>query len=103
MFQFSNFMAPAGKLRVMGNQDQGLVFFFNQVKQQCGNFIPGLDIQIARGLVCQQEFGLDDQGSCDGDSLAFTAAELCWRMVLPVRKTDFFQYVIHAVGDIILL
>ena len=64
---------PLGSVRVVRHHDNRLAVVAVQRLQQIENFVARLAIEIARGLVAQEQRGIGDDRPGDADALLLTA------------------------------
>jgi hypothetical protein len=95
-------LALTGKIWVVGHKDEGLIFLFHEIKQQPDNGFPGLKVEVARGFVGKKESWFAHKGPGNGDPLAFTAAQLAWKVVLAIFQPHIFKHLIGFFYDTIL-
>ena len=82
--------AVGGDVEFVGDHDDGdarVVEFLEQPH----DLDAGAGVEIAGGLVGQDEFRLVDQGAGDGDALLLSAGKLAGMMVTPVAQADLLQ------------
>ena len=60
-------------------------------EQQIGNFVPGLAIEVAGGLIGEQNGRTTIEGSGQRDPLLFTAGELCRQVVQAFAKPQLLK------------
>ena len=65
-----------GDLGVVRGDDQRHLFFGAKILEQLNDFAAGVGIEVAGGLIGQQQFRLVDEGAGDGDALLFAAGKL---------------------------
>ncbi len=75
----------------MSDEDQGGAVFAIKREQQIGNFIPGLAIEVAGGLIGEQNGRTTIEGPGKRDPLLFTAGELCWQVVQAFAKPQLLK------------
>jgi hypothetical protein len=57
-----------------------------------------MGVEITRGLVGEENTGIVDQGSCNGDSLLLAATELGWQMMQTLSQTDTLEQCLTALA-----
>src|ERR1035438_1234193 len=67
-------MGIFGDVRLVGDQDNGVAVGVQSVKEG-HDLQAGLGVQVAGGLVGEDDGGAVDQGTCDGDALPLAAGE----------------------------
>jgi hypothetical protein len=87
---------PAGKIRVMGSDQRGDVFGADDTDQFRKHDVGGGDIEIAGGLIRQQQGGFVGERSGDRDALLFTARKFAGQMAGAGRVTSFPSHRPHA-------
>ena len=73
-----------------GHQDASA--FRREVVQELQDALCGLRVEVAGGLVGQDEFGGVEEGPGDGEALAFSSAELMGPLVALVFQPDGFEH-----------
>ena len=86
-------LAAAGQIHIVGDDDKGGVgasgvFFRLPCQQQIDDFGAGGGIEVAGGLVGEDDGGARGQRSGNGDALLLSARKLRWIMVQAVGKAD---------------
>ena len=76
---------------VMGHHHQGGVVLAVETKQQFDHRLPGLAVEVAGGLVRQQQAGAGHEGTGNGDPLLLAAGEARRQVVQPLSQTDLGQ------------
>ena len=80
-----------GRVRVVRHHDDGLAVVAVERLQQVENLVAGLAIEIARGLVAQQQRRIGDDGARDADALLLAAGELTRIVLGAIGQPDDFQ------------
>src|ERR1700690_2622595 len=81
-------LAASGQGRIMGDQHQSAAMAGRQLEHQVDDLAPGLAIQIARGLVGQQQAGLDGKGAGERHALLLAAGKLSGIMGEAMLQAD---------------
>lgn len=75
----------------MSDEDQGGTVFAIKREQQIGNFVPGLAIEVAGGLIGEQEGRATVKGPGQRHPLLFTAGELRRQVVQAFAKPQLLK------------
>ena len=65
-----------GDVGVMGDQNNGDAFLFVESPEKFQHFFTGLGVEVAGGLIGEQDGGIIDQGPGNGHPLLLPAGEL---------------------------
>ena len=76
----------AGRLGIVGDHDDGLAVLAVEVLQQAQDLLGGLAVEVAGGLVADQQGRVGDDGAGDGDALLLAAGELGRFVLLAVGE-----------------
>jgi len=91
VFHDVEFIAGPGDLFVMGDDDRGQALALMEVPDKAHDRLTRLPVQVAGGLVGEQEFRLVDQSPGDGDALLFSAREKAGLLAGSVREEDLVE------------
>ena len=80
-----------GRARVVRHHDDRLAVVAVERLQQVENLVARLAIEIARGLVAQQQRRVGDDGAGDADALLLAARELPRIVLRAFGEADDFQ------------
>ena len=86
----SEFDAAIGELadgRIVGDHEDGVAFAVEIAQQANHGFFVGF-VEIAGGLVGENQLGMIDQRASDGDTLLFAAGKLRGKMVEAFAEAD---------------
>jgi hypothetical protein len=86
-----NLSAAPGEVRVVGHEDEGGAGGAVQVEEHVDDPMGGIAVEVAGGLVGEEQFGLRDEGAGDGDPLLFAAGELDGIVIGAVLEPDLFE------------
>src|SRR6202035_4754819 len=75
VFDVDHAVGVFGDIGLVGYEDDGIAFFVEAVEEG-HDLDAGLGVEVAGGLVGEDDGGVVDQGAGDGDALALTAGEL---------------------------
>lgn len=75
----------------MSDEDQGGAVFAIKREQQIGNFVPGLAIEVAGGLIGEQNGRTPIEGPGQRHSLLFAAGELRRQVVQAFAKPQLLK------------
>lgn len=75
----------------MGHQNQRRTVLAVEGKEQIGNPVPGLPVQIAGGLVGEQQRGLAVKGPGERHSLLLAAGKLCRKVMKALAEPKLFE------------
>ena len=89
-----------GDVGIVGDHEDGMASAVELAEQADDDFLVGL-VEIAGGLVGQNELGLIDQRTSDGDALLLSTRELRGKVREAMPQTDAFEGVggLRFVGD----
>jgi len=88
--EFDTAAGVAGDVHVVGDHEDGVAGLVEFAKDVDDDFFVGF-VEIAGGLVGEDEFGLIDERSGDGDSLLFTAGKICGEMFEAIGEADTLE------------
>ncbi len=91
-----------GNRRIMGNDDDGYLFFRIQADKKLHDLRADLRVQGASRLIGQDDARFSDQGPGDGYSLLLSAGELIRLVTAPVPQADLVQDSLHASLDLLV-
>ena len=83
-------------LVVVGGSDHGHTQLAAEMAQQLDDFFAGIQIEIGRWFVGQNNGGRVDQGAGDGDALLLAAGEFTGPVVEPVLEANAFKHLARA-------
>jgi hypothetical protein len=86
-----------GDVGLVGDEDDGVALGVEFVEEG-HDLVAGLGVEVAGGLVGEDDGGLVDQGAGDGDALALAAGELVWFVHHAGAEADGFEDVFGAGG-----
>jgi hypothetical protein len=66
-----------------------------QLAEQCHDLFAGARVEVAGGLISQQQFWLINQGTSNGHALLLAAGNLVWTRAMVFAQSHFLQ---HYVG-----
>src|SRR5690606_22475892 len=89
-----------GGLGVVGDHDDGLAVFAVEHLQQAEDLVGGLAVEVAGGLVADQQGGVGDQGAGDRHALLLAAGELAGLVPGALGQTDQAQRHLGAPGPL---
>ena len=79
-----------GEGGVVGDHDDGVAEGVN-ITEFFHDDVGGAGVEVAGGLVGEDEAGVGDEGAGDGNALLLTAAELPWHVVLTFLEMEMFK------------
>ena len=88
--EFDAATGVAGNVDIVCDHEDGVAGFVELAKNIDDGFFVGF-IEIARGLVGEDELGLIDERASDGDALLFTAGEIGGEMREAVGEADALE------------
>ena len=83
----------------VGDDHEDAAHLLLQFGEERENLPGGCFIEVAGGLVAEQQFGLADEGAGDGDALLFAAGELGGEVIDARGEAGAFDEVFRAVDD----
>ena len=86
IMQSNDPVAETRRLRVMRHHEKCAAVFLLELVEKAKDLLSGGGVEIARGLIAQQQGRTKDQRARDGDSLALSAGEFIGTVRCP-----FFQ------------
>jgi hypothetical protein len=87
-----------GEALVVRGDEGGTAFAADQVQEFAEDRVRGVLVEIASGLVGEEDGGLVDDGSGDGDALLLSAGQLRWTVVEPVGKAERAKQLLRTVA-----
>src|SRR5579884_2575660 len=69
LLERKNTVRAAGKVEIVSDVNRGKPASAMQILQQAHDHFAGPEVQVAGGLVSQQNFGVTDQGARENDAL----------------------------------
>jgi hypothetical protein len=81
-------LSAGGDQGVVGDHHDGFVVLANEFFEEGHDFIGAFAVEVAGGLVAEEEGGVGDDGASDGDALFLTARELAGEVIHAVGKAD---------------
>src|SRR5689334_3732208 len=69
---------------------------FRDTREQIHHCVTVCRIEVACGLVRENQLWIRDERACDGDALLLAARELLWQMPRAMPDPDAFQRFRHA-------
>jgi hypothetical protein len=81
-------VATGGQAAVVSDQQQCCTGTLAQVEQQVDDSLAGCMVEVAGGLVCQQQGGFGGEGACQGGTLLFAARKLTRKVRQSVAEAD---------------
>ena len=84
-------VGAAGGPRIVRDQQDRLAERPAKLRQQVEDFVGGMGVQVAGGLVGHDERGVGDDGPGDAHTLLLAAGELARAMIHAVGEADQFQ------------
>src|SRR5207245_4868078 len=81
-------IGPARQVGVVGRDQEGDAALGLEPCEQIVNNLASLRVEVARGLVGQDQRGTIDEGACDRDPLLLAARQLARAAVHPVGQAD---------------
>ena len=93
MASFKTDQAPAamGQAFVMGHQHQGGAVLLVQFKEQVGDALAGVAVQVAGGFIGKQHVGVGGERPGDGNPLLLATRKLAWRVAQALAQTDALE------------
>ncbi len=88
-------MCELGNIRFVRYYDDGVAAGMQLIEER-HDFITSLRIEVTGWLICQDDGGRVDQGSCDGNALALTTGHLVRLMVHACTQADRLHYLLGA-------
>ncbi len=85
--EFDATACVAGDVHVMGDHEDGVAGFVELAENVDDDFFVCL-VEVAGGLVSENEFGLIDERASDGDTLLFTTGKICGEMLEAITEAD---------------
>ncbi len=79
----TRFVMPGHDAQIVGDQDHGRAAFRGEALEQVEHLRLDGHVQGRRGLVRDQQLGLEREGHGDHHALAHAAAELVWEVAQP--------------------
>ncbi len=89
-----------GEVRVVGDENDGGSGLVVQGFEEGEDAGPGGAIEVAGGLVGEEDAGLVGEGAGDGDALLFAAGELGREVVGAVGQSDVVEELVRARGGV---
>src|SRR5579859_5161207 len=87
-----------GGLGVVGDHDDGLAEVFVQAAQHFEDDFGILGVEVAGGLVSEQDFRFVDDGASDSDALLFAAGHFGWLMCEAAFEAEHLCDNVEAMG-----
>jgi len=78
----------SGGVRIVGDHDDRLAMFTVKRLEQGQNLVPGFAVQVAGGLVAEQQSGVGHDGAGNAHALLFPAGKLAGIMLLAACEAD---------------
>src|SRR5690349_19171760 len=88
--QLNPTITKTGDHRVMGDHDNGAALIVKFPQKPKNNLFVG-GVQVARGFIGENDFGIVDEGASDCNSLLFAAGELGGEVVGAIFESDTRQ------------
>src|ERR1700677_5195277 len=85
---------------VMGDHQNGLAVFLREASEQVENLIGALAVEVAGGLVAEQESGGSNNRAGDGDALFLSAGKLARIVIHTVAETYDSQGGFHVLAPL---
>src|SRR5579859_2428118 len=80
-----------GAARIVGDHHDRLADFPHRLLQECQQARGGVGVQVARGLVSEDDVRPGDQGPRTGHPLLLAARQLAWAMAQPVAEPELLH------------
>src|SRR5437879_7194338 len=90
-------------VRIVSNHHDCLSELFVQALHDLEHLCGGVAVEIAGGLVCEQECGIGDDGAGDGYALLLSSGELFRQMVNSVSQANQRERSHHMIATLILV
>src|SRR5260370_39850142 len=91
-----HFWRARGELGIVGGYDQSSLLFSAQSTEQFDDFFARVRIQVPSRFIGQNQIGLVDQSSGNGDTLLFAARKLVGLVFQPLLQAHPGQQVMAA-------
>ena len=86
---------------IMGNQDNGYIFFFIELGNGFQYFFPAIRVKHCSWLVQYNTAWTHRHNTCDGNSLFLASGKLVRRLITVSGHSCLFQTVIHTLPDFV--
>src|SRR5882762_7245596 len=83
---------------VVRDHQHGLAVFLHQAMDQLHDFVGAFAVEVAGGLVAEQEGGIGDDGAGDGHALFLSAGELARVVIHALGKADDAERGLHVLA-----
>ena len=80
-----------GEAEVVGDDDDGGAVLLVDLEEEVVHRVAGLGVEVAGGLVGEEELGREDQGAGEGDALLLAAGELAGAVGDAVAQGDLVE------------
>ena len=94
VMQHDHAVCPVGNFSVMGDQHKRRLAFPMKFEKQIQDGFSVFRIQISGGLLCENDFGIVDQGPAYGNSLHFAARKLMGKVGASLFKSDSIEQIL---------
>ena len=89
-------LGRGGDLRAVGDDDEGQALSLTEVVEELEDLVLAPAVEIAGGLVGQEQGGFVGQGAGDGDPLALADREVHRTVVPAMGQADLFDQGLRA-------
>src|SRR5689334_22858647 len=90
-------MSVLGDIRLVGDEDDGVAPSVEFIKEG-HDLVAGLGVEVAGGLVGEDDGGVVDKGTGDGHALALTAGELIGLVEHAGAETNALEHRLCTLG-----
>ena len=92
----------SGDVGVMSDQNNGHAFLFVELPEEFQDFFTGLGVEVAGGLIREQDGGIIDEGPGNGHPLLLPAGELRGFVVQALPQADALQQVCGPLAPLLV-
>jgi acyl-CoA thioesterase I len=89
-------VAALGELGIVGDEDEGRAALAVHLEEQVDDLLAGLRIEVARGLVGEEEPRFGHEGACEGDALLLAPGELARIVSEPLGEPHAIEHAPRA-------
>jgi len=81
----------ASKFVIVGDKDQRRAVVAIEREEELFNALARLGVEVARGLIGKEDFGIVNKGACEGDALLLATGQLDWVMIFAIGQAHLGQ------------
>lgn len=100
IFETNVALGRCGNDGIVGDEDDGDALITIQILEHLEDFLGGLGIEVAGGLIGKEDGGTIDESAGDGDALLLTTGELAWGVVHALAEADFAEEFLAAIAGL---